>query len=187
LELTTLAHTAVDVARAGGRLEAVVALCDSALRARLTRQELVEMPIRCRNRQGARMASRAVAMADGRAANPGESWSRVVLETHGHRPSNLQVPYHDADGLIGYADVAWEQDHTVGEFDGRLKYAVPVGAGPEEAGRVVWREKRREDRFRAIGLAVVRWGYADLPRPRRLIERVAAARALGRTLNRRTS
>jgi hypothetical protein len=137
------------------------------------------MMARCRNWRGARSTSRAVAMADGRADNPGESWSRVVLATNGYPPSDLQTPFYDADGLIGYADFFWEDSGTVGEFDGKLKYQVPRGADPEVAATVLWREKVREDRFRSLGLQVVRWGVADLHRPQRLVVRLAAARSRG--------
>jgi hypothetical protein len=177
LPVTPLDRTAVDVARAAERLECAVAVCDSALRAGVTPDRLVEMQVRCRNWPGARLASRAVAMADGRADNPGESWSRVVLATNGHEPSDLQHAFYDRAGLIGYSDFFWEDTRTVGEFDGKLKYRVPPGADAEDAGRIVWQEKVREDRFRAIGLSVVRWGYADLYSPASLVARVSRARS----------
>ena len=41
----------------------------------------------------------------------------------------------------------------VGEADGRLKY---------DTREVLYAEKRREDRLRALGLAVIRWGWSDL-------------------------
>jgi hypothetical protein len=177
LPVTSFARTAVDVARLVERLECAVAVCDSALRAGVTPDQLVAMQVRCRNWPGARLASRAVAMADGLADNPGESWSRVVLTTHGHQPSHLQKAFYDSAGLIGYSDFFWEDTRTVGEFDGKLKYRVPPGADPQEAGRVVWREKVREDRFRGLGLTVVRWGYADLHSPASLVARVSRARS----------
>jgi hypothetical protein len=41
----------------------------------------------------------------------------------------------------------------VGEFDGRVKYGQSAD---------LWAEKQREDRLRALGLAVVRWVWADV-------------------------
>jgi hypothetical protein len=64
---------------------------------------------------------------------------------------------------------------TLGEFDGRWKYAVPPGTDAEAAARVVWAEKRREDRLRAAGYSVVRWAWEDLFAPDRLAARVGAA------------
>jgi len=50
------------------------------------------------------------------------------------------------------------------------------------AAEVLWQEKRREDRLRALGLEVVRIVWADLYRPEALAARVrqAFARAEGR-------
>ncbi|MEP6761462.1 MAG: hypothetical protein ABJA93_08865 [Sporichthyaceae bacterium] len=108
-------------------------------------------------------------------ANPGESWSRAVLIELGLEPSDIQFPVFDDQGLVGYSDVAWRDRRTLGEFDGRLKYAIPSGAEPEAAGQVVWDEKRREDRLREAGWEVVRWTWVDLHHPARLAARVLAA------------
>ncbi len=75
LDLTTLARTAVDVARETTRAECAVAVFDSALRLGVPHDELTEVMNRCRSWPGARLASGALPIADGRAANPGESWS----------------------------------------------------------------------------------------------------------------
>jgi len=56
----------------------------------------------------------------------------------------------------------------VGEFDGRTKYRIPAGASAEEVGRVLWAEKKREDRLRRR-TRVARWVWADLLRPDRLL------------------
>lgn len=175
LDLTTLARTAIDIARETVRLECAVAAIDSALRLGVPEDELTSVMMRCRSWRGARMASRALALADGRAANPGESWSRVVLIQHALAPTDLQVPVYDEDGLIGYADFGW--DDVLGELDGRGKYGIGVDTDPEEAGRIVWREKRREDRLRARGYEVVRWTYAEHHRPQVIAARVMAAQA----------
>lgn len=49
----------------------------------------------------------------------------------------------------------------VGEFDGREKYGRAVRPG-DDVREVLWREKRREDRIRATGLAVVRWVWSEI-------------------------
>ncbi|MCY7372632.1 MAG: type IV toxin-antitoxin system AbiEi family antitoxin domain-containing protein [Spirochaetaceae bacterium] len=175
LDLTTLARAAIDIAREAVRLECAVAAIDSALRLGVTRDELAAVMLRCRSWRGARIASRALSLADGRAANPGESWSRVVLIQQGLPPTGLQVPVYDDDGLIGYADFGW--DGVLGELDGKGKYGIGVDTDPEEAARIVWREKRREDRLRALGNEVVRWTYAEHHRPQVIAARVIAAQA----------
>jgi hypothetical protein len=152
-----------------------LAAADSALREGTTREELQEALAFCSSWPGARNASRAVSSARAGPANPGESWSRAVLIELGLEPTDLQFAVFDEQGLVGYSDVAWRDRRTLGEFDGRLKYAVPSGAEPEAAGRVVWDEKRREDRLRRAGWEVVRWTWADLHHPPRLAARVLAA------------
>jgi hypothetical protein len=126
--ITKVARTAVDIARDSDRVEQGVAVCDSALRSGVSSAELTEVMIRCRNWPGARLASRAVSMADGRSANPGESWSRVILVANGQAPTDLQRPFYDDRGLIGFVDYFWEEEQVVGEFDGNLKYKVAEGA-----------------------------------------------------------
>jgi hypothetical protein len=177
--VTTAARTAVDIARESRRIEQAVAACDSALRDGVTPEELTEVMTRCRSWPGARLASRAVSMADGRSANPGESWSRVVLVANGQAPTDLQHAIYDDEGLIGYSDYFWDEEMVVGEFDGKLKYAVAPGATPEEASRAIIAEKIREDRMRARGHEFVRWGVRELYRPQLLVARVAAARQRG--------
>jgi hypothetical protein len=183
--VTNAARTAVDIARECLRIEQAVAVCDSALRAGVTREELTEVMTRCRSWPGARLASRAVSMADGRSANPGESWSRVVLVANGQAPTDLQHAFYDDRGLIGYSDYFWEEEMVVGELDGKLKYGVAPGATPEEASQAIIAEKFREDRIRALGHEFVRWGVGDLYRPQLLVARVAAARQRGAERRRR--
>ena len=179
--VTTPARTAVDIARNTNFARALAAV-DSCLRGGVRRDELIATMEFCASWPGARSASRAVSAGDGRAANPGESWSRAVLIEAGLEPTALQLEVRDAAGLVGFADFGWEDRMTLGEFDGRLKYAVPLGADAGEAARVVWAEKRREDRLRARGFEVVRWTWEDLFRPAQLVGRVLAAfaRADGR-------
>lgn len=180
LAVTSLARTAVDVARDTDRMECAVAACDSALRMGTSRGVLHDVFDRCRSWPGARLVARAIDLADARAANPGESWSRVVLIQQGVPPDDLQVAVHDDEGLIGYADFGW--DGVLGEFDGKGKYGLSAASpDPEEMRRVLWLEKQREDRLR-VKNEVVRWTTADLHRPRELAGRVRAAqeRARGR-------
>lgn len=162
VRITSYARTAVDIARVRSYAQGLAAV-DSALRRGTRPEELRDVLFFCRAWAGARQASRAVADGDGRADNPGESLSRSVLIAGGVRPTDLQVPIADRDGLVGLADFGWLPLPVLGEFDGRGKY----GDGPGAAD-VVWREKLREDRLRALGYEVVRWTWADLLNPPRL-------------------
>jgi hypothetical protein len=175
MPVTSAARTAVDVARETDRFECAVAAFDSALRHGATREALAAAMDRARSWPGARLASGALPLADGRADNPGESWSRVVLIGLGLPPDDLQVRLVDDQGLIGYVDFGW--DDVIGEFDGKLKYGVDGETDPCKAGRIVFAEKRREDRIRRLGYGVARWGWAELHRPAIIGRRVHEARA----------
>ncbi len=141
----------------------------------VTAGDLLAVFAHCRAWPGARMVSGALPLADGRAANPGESWSRAILMGLGLAPMELQVRLEDSDGLIGFADFGWVD--VVGELDGKGKYGIGVDTDPKEAVRIVRREKRREDRIRALGYEVARWEYADHFRPAVIGQRVMQAMA----------
>lgn len=110
---------------------------------------------------------RALPLVRTGAQTPLESLSRLAFIREGLPEPSLQAPLHDADGLIGYADMLWDEYRVVGEADGALKYT----------GRdVLVEEKRREDRIRAQGFVVVRWTWDEILRtPRRVAERVRSA------------
>ena len=169
---TTLARTAIDVGLTTDRFECMLAALDSAMHEGSTREELYEAFDLCRGWPGARMLSGALSLTDGRADNPGESWSRAILIGAGLAPEDIQTAMYDADGLIGYADFRWKG--VVGEFDGKLKYKVADGSNADQAAQVLWKEKRREDRLR-VDNEIARWGVAELHRPSRLIELVEQA------------
>jgi len=70
-----------------------------------------------------------------------------------------QVAIRDEHGdLVGRVDFLVTGTKVVVEFDGKVKYA----SGDRQ---VLWDEKRREDRLRALGYTVVRLTWADLERP----------------------
>lgn len=158
LRVTTAARTVADVARMSTLAEGLAA-ADHALRFGLcTRAELVaelaEVPARAAGR--VRLAL-VVDLADARSMSVGESLSRAQMYLLNVQRPDLQVRYTDEQGLIGDVDFGW--DGVVGEFDGRVKYAVPDGATAAEAAEVLWREKRREDRLRRRVKTVARWTW----------------------------
>ena len=168
LRLTTPARTVVDVARTSS-LQSGLAAADFALRHDLTDigelwEEIRDLPPRSRNKLRAELVGE---LADGRSMSPGESLSRAQLFLLDLPRPDLQVRHEDDQGLIGIVDFGW--DGVVGEFDGKVKYRVPEGATPDEAAKVLWEEKRREDRLRRRGLRVGRWTYADALAPEKLL------------------
>lgn len=172
IAVTGPVRTALDLARSLPHEAAVVAL-DAALHAGLLEREDVELRLfDIAGTPGSRSAARAVAFSDGRSESVGESRSRVLLHRWGVAPSALQFDVHRHDGSrIGRTDFAWERRRVLGEFDGRIKYGRLLRPG-QEAGDVVFEEKRREDAMRDEGWCVVRWVWADLGVPQRLAARV---------------
>lgn len=160
-----------------GSVESAIVVLDSGLHRQIvTKEELIELTRRFWNWQGARGAQYALSLADERAESPGESRSRYLFRRKGLPIPQLQVPIHDADGLlIGYSDFGWLDYHHLGEFDGRIKYGGIVGdrRSPQE---IVFDEKRREDAMRSQLLGMSRWTWADIDpeREHRTALRVAA-------------
>ncbi|MGL5865377.1 MAG: type IV toxin-antitoxin system AbiEi family antitoxin domain-containing protein [Dermatophilaceae bacterium] len=116
-------------------------------------------------------SSRARAMTillDGRSESVGESRCRVELVTYGI-PVTPQVEVRDVNGeLVGRADLCVNGTRVLVEFDGRMKY---TSGDPG----VLWAEKRREDRLRALGWMVARITWADLERPGAVVATVRRA------------
>ncbi len=182
LRVTTLARTIADIARTE-RVECAVAMADRALRgtpgragwAPVTRAEIAGQLDALGRVPGVAAARAVLAFASGRSDSPGESVSRVVIRRLGLTAPRLQHRFHDADGLVGVVDFWWPQFDVIGEFDGIAKYVRSEFMGDSGAADVVVAEKQREDRLRALGPRVVRWGWRELSDLRELESRLRAA------------
>ena len=175
LAVTSLARTALDLARSLPHEAAVVAL-DAALRqGRLHHDVLRERLFDVAGTPGSRAAARAVDFADCRSESVGESRSRVVLHRWGVGPSSLQFEVRGEGGLlVARTDFAWEEHGLLGEFDGRVKYGRLLRPG-QRPGDAVFEEKRREDAVREEGWGVTRWVWTDLAAGHVLAARVRRA------------
>ena len=168
------ARAALDTARFES-VEAGVIAADAALRRGLiTQAELDAALDTMGGLHGVGRARLCCELAHPKSESPGESWSAVVMHQHRMPRPERQESFTDARGLVGRADFWWPEQLVVGEFDGKVKYGRtnPSGRPPED---VLWDEKVREDRLRAIGLHVVRWTTADLYHPREWIRRLVVA------------
>ena len=153
---TTAARTAVDLARVT-TYEAALVATESALNKELmTLSELREVMEYCKDWPGARNAGRVVAFASPYSESAGETLGRIAFDELGVPAPEQQVLIYDRHGLIGRCDYFFERHHTVGEFDGKLKY---VGENVEDDP--LYKEKQREDRLREAGLEVFRIGWAE--------------------------
>jgi hypothetical protein len=187
LRTTSLARTALDVARYAVDHEHAVVAVDSALRADggtyASRTGALDAVRRMHLDQtdwpGARLAGGAVGAADPRCGSVGESRTRVRLAELGlPNPLTQVYVYDERGGLVGIADFALVERKTLVEFDGRIKYGLD-GLRDEALSERLWAEKRREDRLRRLRWEIVRVVWADLYNPGRINAEVkdAAARA----------
>lgn len=157
---TSPARTVVDLARTASFREAVVA-ADSALHRRLASMtELQQVLADCSGWPGGRRAARVVQFASPAAEAASESLARVVFAEQGLPQPELQAEIRDGDGRIGFVDFLFRANATIGEVDGKVKYAARPGE--PDPGDVLWQEKRREDRLREAGYEVVRVTWHQL-------------------------
>jgi hypothetical protein len=139
------------------------------------RADLVDALDRFAGRNGHAAASRAIAFGTDRSGSVGESVSRALMHQCGFAAPELQRAFYDDDGLIGYADFYWPEVAVIGEFDGFGKYVREEFTHGRTAAQVVVAEKKREDRLRALGPTITRWGWEDT-KPDRLARKLRTAR-----------
>lgn len=169
LAVTSLARTAVDLAREESFRAAVVAV-DGALHAGLPVEEVVAVLDRCRTWPGAKRARRVLAHVDGRSESALESLSRAGFVEAGLPMPEPQVEVWCEGFFVARVDFLWRAYLVVGEADGRVKYARVED---------LYEEKRREERLRDLGFEVVRWDWASAKHPERGLH-AAIERALAR-------
>lgn len=173
--VTDPARTIVDLARCLPFADAVAA-ADSALHRKLvTPEELVKAVARAPRRPGIRAAHRVIAFASPLAESVGESRSRVLITRELLPEPTLQLPIRDETGVVvAHTDFGWEEQRTVGEFDGVEKYGRQLRPGVRPGDRI-YEEKLREDRIRRLGWNVVRWTWSELDQPGVVGDRIRRA------------
>jgi hypothetical protein len=176
LPVTTLARTALDVARARSFADAAGSLDWALWRKnprRILATELADELSVMNPRTGIRDLRRLVTFATDLSDSFGESKTRAVIRLLGFDDPLLQVPFRDEKGTME-PDYYWPKIAQAAEFDGKVKYTRDefTGGDPSE---VVWREKLREDRLRGLGLGVTRIVWADMMNPPRLERLLLAA------------
>jgi hypothetical protein len=178
LAVTSLSRTVLDLARTLP-WEQAVAAGDRALALGLTRAELAGGLDRMRGWPGIGAARRTVNFLDVRSESAGESVSRVRIHEAGLPAPVPQLEIFDSLGqLVARVDFGWEEQRTVGEFDGKAKYGKLLKPGQTSREAMI-AEKRREDALRDLGWQVVRWMWGDLYRAGVIADRLL--RAFART------
>jgi hypothetical protein len=173
LFVTDLARTVVDVLRTAHPTVGL-AIADAALRGDdgagrppLAREDAVRILEAVTGGRGTRRARSLLAAADPRSESPGESISRWGMMAAGLTMPELQQEFRDPAGRM-IVDFWWPQFNLIGEFDGRGKYVREELLNGRSAGETVIAEKQREDRLRALGPRVIRWGWQTADDPRLL-------------------
>jgi hypothetical protein len=185
LSVTPLARTVIDIGRTSP-LVTSVAMMDRALAptdrldhgvraVRLSPQQLFEEFDAISTPRGRRRCGIAIELADGASGSAGESLSRVNMFVAGIPAPILQHSFYDSFGRIGIVDFWWPEFNLIGEFDGRGKYLRESLLNGKSSGQAVLDEKRREDRLRAVGPRVTRWGWDVALQPSRLAAHLRAA------------
>jgi hypothetical protein len=165
LRTTTPARTVVDIARRCAFIDAVM-VADAALRMRLaTKADLLAVLEKQAQWPGAAGARDVVEFADGRSESPLESRSRVRMFEAALPVPELQGEIVDDGGrVVARADFLWATYRTVGEADGKVKYA-------DGRRQTLFDEKRREDAIRRSGWEVVRWTSDEVEHRFHVVER----------------
>ena len=177
LRCTDLVRTVIDVA-AAAPFEFGVAVADAALHASpAISGALLAAGEAAGTRRGAARVAQVVSFADGASESPGESISRVTMARIGVPAPVLQQVFHDRRGFAARTDFWFPDQRAAGEMDGKGKYLDPEMSGGD-AARVVYDEKLREDRVRALDVRFARWGWAEARSPLLLGRRLAAVGVL---------
>jgi hypothetical protein len=116
---TTVARTAVDLARTSRRFDALPVL-DGALRMGVTVDELLDEIARHARLRGIREVRELVPLADAGAQCRQESQMRLVAIDGGMPRPTTQFRVIDSFGIVRfYLDLAWEEFSLAAEYDGR--------------------------------------------------------------------
>lgn len=139
-----------------------VAVLDSALhQGLLAPTDVVAARHLASRRPGAKAAAGWWGLADGRAASPLETWTRLDCSDGGVAPDELQWPVrNDAGDLLGFGDMAWlgRRRPLVAEAD---------GADPHSQLAALFLDRYRANNFVGAGVDIVRVTWADARRPGR--------------------
>lgn len=169
LRVTSLARTLIDVG-CTSRFIRAVGMMDHGLRepkagelreqiAAPTKEQLLELVAFLAPYRGSARALKAIEFSDGLSGSLLESLSRVQFMLLGMPAPQLQVPFFDEQGLIGYADFYWPELDLIGECDGDFKYDGASSPSGRPGKEVLIAEKAREDRMRRVVTGFVRWDW----------------------------
>ena len=125
---------------------------------------------------------------DERHESPGESLTYVHASIAGIKLIP-QVTIYDNEGRwVARVDFVVEGTKVIVEFDGKTKYVRDddsEGDRVKGAGEIVFEEKKREDKLRALGYVVVRLVWKDFYTHGAIARKIHAGLALERQMRAR--
>ena len=137
---TTAVRTALDLGCELSRRDALAAL-DSYLRlGKVTKQELKGQLPRYKGRRGVVQLRQLVAIADGRAESPGESWTRLTIVDAGLPVPELQWWVYVHGRPVYRLDLAYPKHRVLVEFDGEEFHDSPEARLADERRRAWLRD-----------------------------------------------
>lgn len=175
IRVTTIARSAIDLARGRSFSDALVAvdgawrrlvhdqrpLAKDELRARTvpevvlsgTRDELEAAFAVTWSWPGTRVVRAALDLADPVSESPFESWSRGWIVRAGLPAFEVNGEVVGASGRVYFGDFVWRSSRLIGEADGVGKY----GETPLEIRAAMRAERERQADLEAAGWTFVRW------------------------------
>lgn len=154
-------------------------IADSALHQGLTTKARLSGCLESRaNKRGSRKAKRIIKHADGKADNGGESLVRAVMIECGLPCPELQVPIPNLDKADHYYFIDFLFTRADGvkvalELDGKAKYTNKQMLGNKDAVDAFMAERQREASITALGIQVLRLGFAQASNPEILVNKLA--------------
>jgi hypothetical protein len=170
LPVTSVARTALDLGRHLPRRQALARL-DALMRATpFSFEDVSVLAKRYRGTRGVRRLREVLALVDGGAASPKESWLRLLLIDAGLPKPTTQIPVNDGWRSVGVLDMGWEDYMVAVEYDGdqhrtdRRQFVKDINrlAVIADLGWVVIRvvaEHRPGDIVSRVHQALIRRGY----------------------------
>jgi hypothetical protein len=171
---TSPARTMLDLALTRSFANAVVGI-DHLLRAGAARDDVREILVRSDPIRDGGRALEVIDFGDPAAETPIESVSRANIRLAGLPAPVLQKVFRDERGFIGRTDFHFEDADVPGEADGTGKYFDAALRSGRSADRVLYDEKLREDRIRALVRGFCRWDWHTAVSPVRLKARLQRA------------
>lgn len=153
IPVTSVARTVVDLGRSLPFAAGVVT-ADAALHGhRTSLAHLYGVLHDCAGWPGSRRAAGVLDFSHPQAESPLESISRVAFRDGGLPAPVLQAGIAGDRGFIGRVDFLWQQQRTIAEADGAMKYADPDRAR---------QQLRRDTELRRAGYEVIHFSWYDI-------------------------